>query len=121
MKDIKDKPLFVLSNKVIKGISRGRKLGFPTANIDYPKGNVFASDGVYIVTIVLEGKEYKGVANIGAPLTFFDNRPRIDIYFFDFSESIYGKLITVSFWKKIREMHRFHSEQELIWQIEDDI
>lgn len=115
-------PLFVLSNKVVKGVSRGKKIGFPTANIDYPQKEAVKIDfGVYAITAKLNNHQYKGVANVGAPLTFFDEKPRIDIHLFNFHKEIYGEKITVMFWKKLREVKRFSSEQKLIWQIEDDV
>ncbi len=120
---MENKPLWVLTNKVVNGVRRGRKIGFPTANIDFPGDQDWneVHYGVYAVKVSLDHKNYLGVANMGIPLTFNESKPRIDIHFFDFSGNIYGKLITVEFWEKIRDVKRFHNEQELVWQIEDDI
>ena len=121
---MKDKPLFSVSNTVVKGVSRGRKLGFPTANINCPAKKELDCkkfSGVYVVNVQMEGKNLQGVANVGIPLTFEDHTPRVDIYIIDFEGDIYGKFLNVDFIKKLRDVKKFKNEQELIWQIEKDI
>lgn len=115
------RPLFILKDKVIKGVGRGHKLGFPTANLDFPKSDKFCEVGVYAVRVKIANKSYLGVANAGIPLTFYEDRARIDVHIFGFDGNLYEKEITIEFWKKIRNIKRFTNEQELIWQIEDDI
>ena len=117
---MKEQPLFTITENIVRGVSRGKKLGFPTANLTYSK-NIPLDFGVYIVSVKYSQKVYYGVANVGIPITFFGDFPRIDVHILDFEEDLYGKKITVYFWKKIREIKKFPNEQKLIWQIEKDI
>lgn len=116
-------PLFIHSGQVISGVNRGHKLGFPTANLDCSKVTEESSlkYGVYIVTAEINGKKHQGVVNYGIPLTFYEHKPKIDLHLLKYEGNLYGKILTLKFWEKIREVKQFLNEQELIWQIEKDI
>lgn len=114
------RPVSILGT-VTKGFSLGRKLGFPTANID-PHHEVLPPFGVYAVKIKIDNKWYQGILNIGKRPTFFkDAAPTIETYLFDFKKNIYGKDIEVIFLKKIRPEEQFKNPQHLIQQIKNDI
>jgi riboflavin kinase/FMN adenylyltransferase len=118
------RPVAILGT-VIHGSSFGKKLGFATANLS-PHHEVVPPDGIYAVTLVLEGRQYRGVCYIGTRPTFSadNSRPKertIEVHIFDFSRMIYGKEIEVSFAGKIRDDRRFASSDLLIKQIKKDI
>ena len=115
------RPVSVLGT-VIKGDSRGRRLGFPTANIN-AHHEVTPSSGVYIVKVILGRRKSFGLCYIGSRPTFKDKAEalRIEVHIFNFNRNIYGRDIHIEFIKKIREEERFTSHFELSRRIEKDI
>ena len=114
---------FTLHGKVVKGKQLGRKLGFPTANIEASdKHKIIPGYGVYAVNVEIEGEEYKGMLNIGTRPTFnknADNRS-IEINIFDFRKDIYKKEITLKFVGKIRNEQKFNGIEMLVEQLKKD-
>lgn len=96
---------------------RGKKLGFPTANINLSKK---IPGGIYISKTKLSGKEHKSVTFIGKAKTFNEKRFHAETYILDFNENIYGKWISVRLLKKIRGNKKFNSAKELIDQMKKD-
>jgi riboflavin kinase/FMN adenylyltransferase len=114
------RPVSILGT-VIKGISLGRKLGFPTANID-PHHEVIPPHGVYAVKIIFDGKQYRGACYIGFKPTFLNKKAKtIEVYIFNFERNIYGKSLELQFCKKIRDEKKFKSVQDLTKQIKKDL
>lgn len=112
--------------KVAHGAARGKKLGFPTANMDI-NGYVSLPYGVYAVAAQTLSKKgagrrfLKGAANFGVRPTFGKTpKPLLEAYFFDFHGNLYGKQIEVFFLKKLRGEKRFSSPAELKAQIQKD-
>ncbi len=106
---------------VRKGRKVGKKLGFPTANID-PHHEVIPPSGVYAVDAEIHKKIYKGVLNIGRrPTLTKDREPTIELHVLNFKKDIYGKDIEIIFKKKIRNEKRFPSVDTLRRQIQKDI
>lgn len=107
------------------GTGRGigsRKLGFPTANLMAPPEKIVPLHGVYGVDIALDGKKYQGVCNIGVnPTVSAGGRESIEIHILALNQDLYGKTISVSFKKRIRDEKKFGSLEELKAQIERDI
>ena len=114
---------FTLQGTVIEGKRLGRKIGFPTANIEASDVHkLIPGYGVYAVKIILKGQEYHGMLNIGTRPTFnqnADNRS-IEVNIFDFSEDIYSQEITLVFVDKIREEQKFNGVDALIGQLQKD-
>lgn len=114
---------FTLHGTVVNGKRLGRKLGFPTANIEASdKHKIIPGYGVYAVNVVLENKKYMGMLNIGTRPTFnknADNRS-IEVNIFDFDDDIYGKEITLCFIDKIRDERKFESVEQLVVQLHAD-
>jgi riboflavin kinase/FMN adenylyltransferase len=108
---------------VVAGDSRGRSLGFPTANLNLEEGLTVPANGVYAVKVQLDGEHYLGVANIGIKPTFqgFDAVPNLEVHLLDFHADLYGKRLKVFFTRRIREEKRFSSVGELVDQIRLDI
>ncbi|MFC1670096.1 bifunctional riboflavin kinase/FAD synthetase [Spirochaetota bacterium] len=113
---------YSIMGKVIKGESRGRELGFPTANIlpnDAEK--IIPGDGVYAVTVILEnGNKARGMLNIGDNPTFDLNKKNIEVNIFDFNDDIYGSLITIEFHERVRDEIKFESSRGLVQQLKKD-
>jgi riboflavin kinase / FMN adenylyltransferase len=111
---------YSLQGIVSTGKRVGREIGFPTANIlasDPQK--LVPAEGVYAVTVKIEGAIYKGMLNIGYRPTIDENADHrtIEVNIFDFEEDIYNKTISVFFHKRIRDEQRFSSVDELRTQL----
>jgi len=113
---------YVLSGKVIKGDQRGRQLGFPTANLDYPPEKVLPKHGVYLTGSTLGEETYKSVTNIGVRPTFAGaNRPSVETHLLDFDATIYDETLSLEFWGRIRDEKKFESVDALKQQIAADV
>lgn len=118
------RPVSVLGT-VVRGSSRARSMGYPTANVD-PHHEAIPPSGVYAVRVKYENKFLKGILNIGVRPTFSrakgleDREPTIEVHIFDFDKLIYGEDIEVIFIKKLRDEKRFKDRQALIRQIKRD-
>ena len=112
--------LFSLEGKIIYGNQLGRKIGFPTANLDIKKEQVLPH-GVFAVLVFLNGKKYKGICNIGVkPTVAISSSPTVEVFIFDFNKDIYGQVLRVEFVQKIRDEKRFNGLDELTNQINED-
>ena len=112
---------FVYISKVVHGDRRGRKLGFPTANLEISNQRAMLPNGAYAVSVKFNGKDYCGIANIGDNPTFNVNDRRLEVYIYDFSGDLYGQEIAVSFLAKLRDEKIFASVDELISQLRRDL
>lgn len=112
---------FEIKGCVESGDGRGRTLGFPTANFDYPQQLVRPRYGVYAVRCLTNGKELKAVCNIGVRPTFSLDKPIVETYILDYSADLYGKTVSVGLEKYIRPERVFSSPYELRRQIALDI
>lgn len=112
---------FSISGKVIKGDQRGRSIGIPTANIEYPLNTIIIPYGVYAVETTIDGNTYFGIVNFGIRPTFNKEKPIVEAYLFDFDNNIYDKNIELFFYKQIRQEKKFNGIKELLNQINLDI
>ena len=110
---------YALTGIVVEGAGRGRKLGFPTANIELPS-ELIPKDGVYAVKVKKGDKAYDGVANIGNKPTFKNERFGVEAYLFDFNGSLYNERLEIEFIKRIRNERAFKNAEELITHMKDD-
>ena len=113
---------YAITGKIVHGGQRGRKLGFPTANIELLHGEMAVpAPGVYAVTASIEGSIYEGMGNIGNNPTFNDvEHARLEVNLFNCSGDLYGKTMSVQFHKYIRAEKKFSGVEELCRQIEED-
>lgn len=113
---------YSITGKVVGGVQEGRKMGFPTANIDIQgMKKMLPAHGVYAVVAKLsDGKQYQAMMNIGTRPTFHGDKTTLEVNLFDFSGNLYGELLTVSFVKRLREERKFESEKALMQQLEKD-
>tara|TARA_Y100000389_G_scaffold170176_1_gene176978 strand:- start:1404 stop:2336 length:933 start_codon:yes stop_codon:yes gene_type:complete len=111
-----------IKGKVQKGKQLGKKLGFPTANIDI-KDYILACPGVYSVRIkmIRSSKFIKGIANLGYRPTFDGNKILLEVHLFNFSGNLYNKDLTVEFIKFIRKEKKFKNVNQLKKQIKIDL
>jgi riboflavin kinase/FMN adenylyltransferase len=117
------RPFSVLGT-VTRGRTMGRRLGFPTANLD-PHNEVLPPRGVYAVHAELDGKHFDGVLNLGTRPTFMKrqgkNEPVLEVHLFDVRRNLYGKEIEVFIARKLRNERRFSSALALKRQIACDV
>lgn len=111
-----------LRGQVVHGEKRGRKLGYPTANLEIPYDLLVPAQGVYAVQVEFNGHCQPGVANIGIKPTFHpETHPaNVEVHIFDYDGDIYGQMIKVSFLQKIRGEKKFNGINELVEQIKTD-
>lgn len=114
---------YSLDGIVVDGDKRGRKLGFPTANLQLkPANQTVPADGVYACHALIADKCYKAVASIGQNPTFDGIKGhRIEAYLLDFNQDIYGEELELFFFEKIRDEKKFVSVSELIEKIKEDV
>lgn len=103
--------------KVRKHNQRGRKLSFPTANVNLKKN---IPEGIYISKTEIGNSIYPSLTFIGTAKTFNENKFHAENYILDFNQNIYDKWITVKILKKIRPNKKFKSAEDLIKQMKQD-
>jgi len=109
---------FNFNAKVVKGVGRGKTLGFPTANLDAV--GIDLEYGVYLVEIGVRGKKYKGLLFFGKKQTFGEP-VSMEVFIKGFDGDIYGEIAAVEIIKKIREIKKFDNPQALQEQIARDV
>ena len=107
---------------VQKGKQIGKKIGFPTCNIDI-KDYVLAKPGVYAVKVLRKNnpKYLKGIANLGYRPTFNQKKILLEVHLFNFSGNLYNKYLSVEFLKFIRKEKKFKNINQLRAQIRTDL
>ncbi len=113
---------YSISGHVEHGEKLGRKIGYPTANIQL-KHNIPALTGIFVVRVSIEGeKMFEGVASLGVRPTVASNgKPILEVYLFDFEQEIYGKHLHVDFLHKLRDEMKFDGLESLTKQIALDV
>ena len=111
-----------IEGKVQKGKQLGKKIGFPTANIDI-KNYVLACPGVYAIRVkmISSSKTIKGIANLGYRPTFNGKKILLEAHLFNFSRNIYNKDLIVEFLMFIRKEKKFKNMNQLKKQIKTDL
>jgi riboflavin kinase/FMN adenylyltransferase len=111
--------MVVVEGVVIGGNRLGRRLGFPTANIDmsqYPD----IENGVYCSKVVVDGQAYVAMTNVGVRPSVDGSRRLLETHLFGFEGLLYGLKLRVELYEKIRDEKKFSSVEELRKQIEQD-
>ncbi len=114
---------YSMSGSVIEGRKIGRSIGFPTANIiPDDQHKLIPADGVYAVEVKVDEKDYPGMLSIGSnPTVNSDSKLRsIEVHILNFNADIYGRNISVTFRKRLRDEKKFDSLEELTQQMELD-
>ncbi|WP_283582715.1 riboflavin biosynthesis protein RibF [Limosilactobacillus difficilis] len=106
---------------VVHGFARGRQIGFPTLNIDWPRWCVLPKTGVYVTRVLVNGTWYGGMANIGYDETFGDDANKtLEIFLFDFHHEVYGEKVRVKWYQRLRDTVKFNSIAALVKQMKCD-
>lgn len=103
----------MLTGTVVAGRKLGRKLGFPTANIELPEGCIVPRHGVYACRAFVGEKGYMAVCNVGSRPTVEGHQVRTETWILDFSGDLYGQVVTLEFFFFLRPEQRFGSVEEL--------
>lgn len=112
---------YELSGKVVSGYQIGRKIGFPTANLQV-QDKLIPKHGVYAAKAKIAGGEekLKAIVNIGSRPTFDGSETTVEVHIIDFKSDIYDAEITIELIERLRDEQKFGSAEELINQINKD-
>ncbi|GAB1857851.1 bifunctional riboflavin kinase/FAD synthetase [Flavobacteriaceae bacterium MHTCC 0001] len=112
---------FMLTGTVVKGKGLGKTLHYPTANINVDENyKLIPKYGAYVVRSVIDDITVFGMMNIGVNPTLNGEKEVIEVHFFDFNASIYGKHLQVDIIERIRDEQKFESIDALKAQLEKD-
>lgn len=112
---------FFFEGVVIKGDQLGRKLGFPTANLEYTDAEkIHLGHGVYAVYATVGGKRKKGMMSIGVRPTLTHSDERVEVNIFDWNEEIYGTVLKVEVIAFLRGQEKYDSLDQLVAQLHLD-
>ncbi len=104
---------YIISGKVIKGDGYGRKLGFPTVNLQIEQEKLPPA-GVYTGNAFLDNKNYRAGILINPD-------GKVEAHLLEYSGNAYNSMVTLKIEKFLREYKKFKTEKELIEQIEKDL
>lgn len=103
----------LLTGSVVPGRQLGRTIGIPTANLELPAGVICPRHGVYACQVLVDGKVYAAVTNVGSRPTVGGHHVTVEPWLLDFDGDLYGKKITVAFFKFLRPEKKFQSLDDL--------
>lgn len=114
---------YQVGGKVIHGAGRGKKINFPTANIDYPDQKVIPVNGIYACWGVLGAERFMAATNVGFNPTFTPERKvaSVEAYLLDFDRDIYGEHLKLEFVARLRDELKFDSVEALVEQMHRDV
>lgn len=113
---------YLFTGKVVSGDGRGKKIGFPTANITGHPLKLVPKNGVYACRTLVNGKKFNAVTNIGVRPTFDSlQEASMETHILEFESDLYGEEIQLEFLYRIRDEIKFTSAEELKKQISLDI
>lgn len=108
-----------MTGVVVHGEHRGRKLGFPTANLSGVK-TILPKTGVYAARALVDGRTFATALNIGGNPTFGVSATKIEAHLLDFSGDLYGKTISLDLYTRLRDTLTFDTREELLAQMQKD-
>jgi riboflavin kinase / FMN adenylyltransferase len=112
---------YTVRGRVVSGHQRGKRLGFPTANLRLERDFCVPPDGVYAGKALLGEEKHVCAINIGSNPTFHDAEPALEVFLIDFEGDIYGESLEIEFHHRLREEIAFSGEEELIRQMSKDV
>lgn len=104
---------YTLTGTVVRGQQLGRKLGIPTANLQLPAGLAVPKFGVYACCVLVDGKRYAAVTNIGTRPTVSGEGITVEPWILDYSGDLYGREITLECYRFLRSEQKFPSLEAL--------
>ena len=108
----------LLTGTVVPGRRLGRTLGTPTANLVLPQGVQIPRFGVYICRVTVDGVSYPAVTNVGTRPTVSGTNVTVEPWILDFEGDLYGRELTLEFYKFLRPERKFPSLEELKTEIQ---
>ncbi|CAN5250338.1 bifunctional riboflavin kinase/FAD synthetase [soil metagenome] len=112
---------YILNGTVVHGDKRGRRIGYPTANIQIDMSKkVIPKKGVYAVWLRVDGEYHPGMMNIGKRPTFEGEELTMEVHIFSFNNDIYGKEVQIQFVDRIRDEQQFEGIEQLKKQLGQD-
>ncbi len=112
---------YKLIGRIIHAKGLGKKMGYPTANLDLVDNFVIPKYGVYDTDIIINGKKFKASTNIGTNPTVEHDGIKIEAHILDFDEDIYGEIVELELLEFVRPELKFDSIEELFEQIAKDV
>ncbi|MEK7700904.1 MAG: bifunctional riboflavin kinase/FAD synthetase [candidate division NC10 bacterium] len=109
-----------VQGEVVRGVGRGRRLGFPTANVNTDRPLPLPA-GVYACHAFLGSARYRAVINVGVRPTFDETELAVEAHLLDFSGDLYGSRIKLQFLRRLRDEMRFPDVAALRTQIAQDV
>jgi len=112
---------YSLAGTVVRGEGAGRRLGFPTANLQLDSPDkLLPHEGIYAVRAALRDRYGDGVLHLGPRPTFPGLGPSIELHLFDFHGDLYGSRLRIDLVARLRDVARFDSTRSLIQALERD-
>jgi len=112
---------YFYEGKVVHGRGEGKKLGFPTANIDVYENLKPISEGIYLSIFTVDGKKYNSITSISTNPTFDGKELKYETHILDFDRDIYGKHAYVELLSFMRLPIKFSNIEELVSQMKIDL
>ncbi len=114
----------VLHTKHIRGVGRGKEIGFPTANLSFDR-DIILEDGIYAVWVVINNKTYKGALHYGPIPTFNQKEKTMEVHLLDITDETFpyteGADIEIDIVEHIRDIKNFIDPADLTEQIARDV
>ena len=110
--------MITIEGEVIHGAKLGRRMGFPTANMEVSGAEI--ENGVYLSSVEIDNTQYKAMSNVGVRPSVDGKCRLLETHVFDFQGDLYGCRLAVKLLRKIRDEKRFDSVEELKRQLESD-
>lgn len=110
---------YEIEGTVIKGHSRGKNLGFPTANIS--SINEINPHGIFFSYVYFQGQKRPSLTNIGTSPTFGSSETQIESHIIDFTGNLYGQTQKIQLLKKFRDEIKFNTPEQLVEQLKKDL
>jgi|WetSurMetagenome_2_1015567.scaffolds.fasta_scaffold38166_2 FAD synthase len=104
---------------IVKGTLIGRKLGFPTINVEYDRLDL--PFGVYVSKVYTQDGVYNGAMHFGPKATMGITEPSLEVHLLDFSGDIYGQSVKIEVIEKIRDVKGFDTLEALKKQLRLDV
>lgn len=111
---------YTVRGRVLRGKGRGRRLGFPTANLK-PERELIVAPGVYVARARWDEREAGAVVNVGFRPTFGEGEYWVEAYLLGFSGDLYDKVLTLAFVERIRPEQKFPDAEALRAQVARDV
>jgi riboflavin kinase / FMN adenylyltransferase len=112
---------FVLEGVVVKGDGLGRKLGFPTANLQVAHGQLLPGQGVYSADVAVSGGAFQALVSVGSRPTVGGSGIIVEVFVLNFNNNIYSESIRVGFRSRLRDQKKFASLDLLVDQMNRDL